>query len=106
MSSNHVLSGKFDAGKTYEYTITEVNDKQANVKYDDKKVTLKVTIADNGDGTLSVTGEYSGKAEFTNKYEEPPVKTGDTTVIVPYIVIGLASIALLLMILFRRRKAN
>ena len=95
-----------DVGKTFEYTITEVNDKQANVAYDAKKITAKVTVVDNHDGTLSVKTDYSDKATFTNKYEEPPVKTGDTTVIVPYIVIGLASIALLLMILFRRRKAN
>ena len=95
-----------DVGKTFEYTITEVNDKQANVAYDAKKITAKVTVVDNHDGTLSVKTDYSDKATFTNKYEEPPVKTGDTTVIVPYIVIGLASIVLLLMILFRRRKAN
>jgi pilin isopeptide linkage protein len=95
-----------DAGKTYEYTITEVNDKQANVTYDGKKVTLKVTITDNGDGTLKVTGEYSGKAEFNNTYKEEAPKMGDTTMIAPYIVIGAASLALLLMLLFRRRKAN
>jgi pilin isopeptide linkage protein len=95
-----------DAGKTYEYTITEVNDKQANVTYDGKKVTLKVTITDNGDGTLKVTGEYSGKAEFNNTYKEEAPKMGDTTMIAPYIVIGAASLALLLMLLFRKRRAN
>ncbi|MBR6956279.1 MAG: LPXTG cell wall anchor domain-containing protein, partial [Firmicutes bacterium] len=35
---------------------------------------------------------------------EPPVKTGDTTVVVPYIVIGVAALILLLMLLFRTRK--
>jgi LPXTG-motif cell wall-anchored protein len=55
--------------------------------------------------TETVTGG-DGTIVFTNVYEEPPVKTGDTTVIMPYIVIGAAAIVLLLMILFRRRKAN
>ena len=94
-----------DAGQTYEYTITEVNDGQANIKYDEHAETLTVTIKDNGDGTLQISGDYSGKATFTNKYEEPPAPpTGDTTVVVPYIVIGVAALILLLMLLFRTRK--
>ena len=94
-----------DAGQTYEYTITEVNDGQANIKYDEHAETLTVTIKDNGDGTLQISDEYSGKATFTNKYEEPPAPpTGDTTVVVPYIVIGVAALILLLMLLFRTRK--
>jgi len=94
-----------DAGQTYEYTITEVNDGQANIKYDEHAEKLTVTIKDNGDGTLQVSDEYSGKATFTNKYEEPPAPpTGDTTVVVPYIVIGVAALILLLMLLFRTRK--
>ena len=91
-----------DAGKTYEYTITEVKGSLPEITYDSGKITLKVTITDNGDGTLKVTGEYGSKTSFTNKYTEP--KTGDTTIVVPYIVIGVSSLILLLMLLFRTRK--
>lgn len=46
----------------------------------------------------------NGQIVFTNTYEEPPVKTGDTTIVVPYIVIGVSALILLLMLLFRTRK--
>ena len=95
-----------DVGKTFEYTITEVNDKQENVTYDTKTITAKVTISDNHDGTLSVKTEYTDKATFTNTYEEPPAKTGDTTPIVEYTVILSAALVLLLMVLIRKRRAN
>jgi pilin isopeptide linkage protein/LPXTG-motif cell wall-anchored protein len=119
MTMNIVGSGEKEFGiaeitkaGTYEYEITEVNTKAANYTYDTTVYKLTVEVKEEADGTQvklvkteTVTGG-NGTIVFTNTYEEPPAKTGDTTVIVPYIVIGLASIALLLMILFRRRRAN
>ena len=58
-----------DAGKTYEYTITEVNDGQAGYTYDSHTCTVTIKVTDNGDGTLAVTPTYSGGATFTNPYK-------------------------------------
>ncbi|MGI6315218.1 MAG: Spy0128 family protein [Christensenellales bacterium] len=57
-----------DAGMTYTYTIAEVNDGQGGYTYDSKISTVTVTIVDNGDGTLTVTPNYSPNADFTNTY--------------------------------------
>ena len=94
----------------YVYEITEVDTKAANYKYDSTVYTLTVDVVEEADGTQfklvkteTVKGG-DGKIVFTNTYEEPPVKTGDTTVVVPYIVIGISALILLLMLLFRTRK--
>ena len=58
-----------DAGKTYTYTISE-SGSSAGVTNDSAK-TVKVSIADAGDGTLKVTtveGD-AAKLDFTNTYE-------------------------------------
>ena len=95
---------------TYVYEITEVDTKAANYKYDSTVYTLTVDVVEEADGTQSKLVKTEtvkggdGKIVFTNTYEEPPVKTGDTTVVVPYIVIGVAALILLLMLLFRTRK--
>ncbi|MBR1758230.1 MAG: Cna B-type domain-containing protein [Lachnospiraceae bacterium] len=60
-----------DAGKTFTYTIKEVNDEQKFVTYDEHTETLTVTVEDNGDGTLNVTGTYSAGGSFTNVYQPP-----------------------------------
>ena len=57
-----------DAGKTYTYTIVEVNDGQGGYTYDSKVCTVTVSITDNGDGTLTVTPNYSPNANFNNTY--------------------------------------
>ena len=55
---------------TYTYTIAEQipdGDKQG-ITYDDHKVTVTVTVVDNGDGTLTATAQYTGSTVFTNTY--------------------------------------
>ena len=55
-----------------QFTVTEVNDGVNGYAYDDTRYTLTLTIADNGDGTLSVTAAdmpESGIA-FENTYSE------------------------------------
>lgn len=44
-----------DVGKTYTYTITEVKGDKDYITYDDKAYTLKVTVADDGQGGLTIT---------------------------------------------------
>ena len=107
--------GKDDIGKTYDYTITEINDKQDNVKYDESVYKVSVTVSDNGEG--SVIAEVEGDtAVFTNVYnepeppapeppeEKPTPQTGDNLMIGLYIALLLtAAIAFLV---FRRMHAE
>ena len=67
---------KFKEAGVYEYTVSEVNDKQANIKYDEHVYKIKVTVTDDGSGTLSA--EVSdGSIVFTNLYK--PAGTGTDT---------------------------
>ncbi len=64
------------AGK-YVYTVSEVNDKQENIVYDQSVYTVTVNVTDNFDGTLKVEYAYANgdKAatdiKFVNSYNEP-----------------------------------
>ncbi|WP_301828758.1 FctA domain-containing protein [uncultured Parolsenella sp.] len=55
---------------TYDFTIREVNDGQANVTYDDKTYDVKVTVADDGVGQLTVSSVEGDNPTFTNTYTE------------------------------------
>lgn len=67
---------KFKKAGVYEYTVSEVNDKQAGIKYDEHFYKIKVTVTDDGSGTLSA--EVSdGSIVFTNHYK--PAGTGTDT---------------------------
>lgn len=67
---------KFKEAGVYEYTVSEVNDKQANIKYDEHVYKIKVTVTDDGSGTLSA--EVSDDSiVFTNHYK--PAGTGTDT---------------------------
>ena len=59
---------------TYVYTISEVNDKQANVTYDTAAYQVVVNVVDDGQGNLVATVAYDdGTAPtFKNSYTEPP----------------------------------
>lgn len=82
----------FDKAGTYVYEIAEVNENASGVTYDDKKVTVVVTVTDDtSSGKLVVSGvEYSGDTKFVNTYEAAPVQVtiparkvivGDTTLV-------------------------
>ena len=62
---------------TYVYTISEVNDKQANVTYDAATYNVVVNVVDDGQGNLVATVAYDdGVAPtFKNSYTEPPAPT-------------------------------
>lgn len=48
-----------DAGKTFTYTVAEIDDKATGYTYDKTVHTVKAVVADNGDGTLKVTTSVS-----------------------------------------------
>lgn len=62
---------------TYVYTISEVNDKQANVTYDTATHRVVVNVVDDGQGNLVATVAYDEGAAptFKNSYTEPPAPT-------------------------------
>lgn len=62
---------------TYVYTISEVNDKQANVTYDTATYRVVVNVVDDGQGNLVATVAYDDGAAptFKNSYTEPPAPT-------------------------------
>lgn len=62
---------------TYVYTISEVNDKQANVIYDTATYNVVVNVVDDGQGNLVATVAYDDGAAptFKNSYTEPPAPT-------------------------------
>ena len=64
----------FDSEGTYEYTISEVNDKQSGVTYDENVYKLTVSVTDDGSGVLSAKVS-SDKAIFTNHYKATDAKT-------------------------------
>lgn len=76
-----------DAGKTFTYTVSEVDDKATGYTYDKTVHTVRVVVADNGDGTLRVTTSVSkpgddGKDELEGQwiYPSDATSTGVATV--------------------------
>ena len=61
-----------DVGKTYTYLVNEVDDAQPGITYDEHTLSMRVSVADKGDGSLTVTPEYrEGREVFTNDYLKP-----------------------------------
>lgn len=75
-----------DAGKTFTYTVSEIDDKATGYTYDSTAHTVKAVVADNGDGTLRVTTAVSkqvdGKDELEGQWIYPSgaTSTGVATV--------------------------
>lgn len=76
-----------DAGKTFTYTVSEIDDKATGYTYDKTVHTVKAVVADNGDGTLRVTTtavskQVDGKDELEGQWIYPSgaTSTGVATV--------------------------
>ena len=75
-----------DAGKTFTYTVSEIDDKATGYTYDNTVHTVRAVVADNGDGTLRVTTAVSkqvdGKDELEGQWIYPSgaTSTGVATV--------------------------
>lgn len=58
-----------DAGKTFTYTVSEIDDKATGYTYDKTVHTVKAVVADNGDGTLRVTTAVSKQVDSKDELE-------------------------------------
>lgn len=111
---------KFENEGTYEYTVSEVNDKQTGITYDEREFKVTVKVSDNGEGTLSAETD-SDDIVFTNSYKAPKdgkttdtpkksdkarrgVATGDNSHMVLYLVLMIAAAAAVSMVIIRRKR--
>lgn len=58
-----------DAGKTFTYTVSEIDDKATGYTYDETVHTVRAVVADNGDGTLRVTTSVSKQVDGKDELE-------------------------------------
>lgn len=58
-----------DAGKTFTYMVSEIDDKATDYTYDKTVHTVKAVVADNGDGTLRVTTAVSKQVDGKDELE-------------------------------------
>lgn len=68
-----------DAGKTFTYTVSEIDDKATGYTYDNTVHTVRVVVADNGDGTLRVTTSVSKQVDGKDKLEGQWIYPADAT---------------------------
>ena len=92
--------------KVFTYGIAEMNDRQSRITYDETVYTVKVTVTDNGDGTLTAKADKSAKQiSFKNAYNPPANKTGDDANGTLWaLLMALAGSALGGVVLFRRKR--
>ena len=92
-----------DIGKTYEYDIIEDAGNDTRINYDGTVHKLRVTVEDNGDGTLRVTSDNVLDIAFNNSIKaDLPVTGGFATVL---ILVGLSG-SLGIAVLGRRRRQS
>lgn len=68
-----------DAGKTFTYTVVEIDDKATGYTYDKTVHTVKAVVADNGDGTLRVTTSVSKQVDGGDELEGQWIYPADAT---------------------------
>lgn len=68
-----------DAGKTFTYTVSEIDDKATGYTYDNTVHTVKAVVADNGDGTLRVTTSVSKPGDSGDELEGQWIYPSGTT---------------------------
>lgn len=97
---------EFDKAGTYKYTISEVNDKQKEIKYDTSEKAVTITVKDSGDGYLQAQVESEKQLIFTNTFEAAGgsgTKTGDNMNLVLPIMMMLTAAAIGSVLLLRRK---
>lgn len=95
-----------DETGTYTYTIHEVKGTRTDVKYDSHTVTARVTVTDNGDGTLACKVTTSGSTTFTNTATAVmPVTGGSGTTAAAIAGIAIVAVSLAAWQIAKRRKA-
>lgn len=68
-----------DAGKTFTYTVSEIDDKATGYTYDNTVHTVRAVVADNGDGTLRVTTSVSKQVDGRDELEGQWIYPADAT---------------------------
>ena len=68
-----------DAGKTFTYTVSEIDDKATGYTYDKTVHTVKAVVTDNGDGTLKVTTSVSKSGDGGDELEGQWIYPSDAT---------------------------
>lgn len=68
-----------DAGKTFTYTLSEIDDKATGYTYDETVHTVRAVVADNGDGTLRVTTSVSKQVDGKDELEGQWIYPSDAT---------------------------
>ena len=95
-----ITLGLEDIGKTYEYEIFESNDRQKDIKYDNKIYKVKVEIKDDGEG--NITGVVNtDDIIFTNAHQQLVVTGLNSSMIVMVSLLGLIAVAYVL----KKRKS-
>lgn len=68
-----------DAGKTFTYTVSEIDDKATGYTYDETVHAVRAVVADNGDGTLRVTTSVSKQVDGKDELEGQWIYPSDAT---------------------------
>lgn len=68
-----------DAGKTFAYTVSEIKEKATGYTYDETIHTVRIVVADNGDGTLRVTTSVSKPGDGGDELEGQWIYPSDAT---------------------------
>lgn len=92
---------------TYNFVVTEVNDGQRDIVYDNREVRVVVTVYENEEGQLKVRDiQQQGDGVFTNKYRRIIIKTGDTTRLAIYAVALVGALTTLVVLVKKRKKKD
>ena len=92
-----------EKAKVFTYGVSEVKGSESRITYDEKVYTVKVTVTDNGDGTMTAKADLAkSDIKFVNREEKKKkdnTKTGDEAplgVLFGGLGIGAAGLAVLL----------
>lgn len=124
----------FDKADTYKYTISEINDAQEYITYDETEYEVTITVKDDLEGNLTAKVSYGDEESvvFINEYDEPeepepetpeepdepekPEKeteeepksdipqTGDSSPVIPLAILMIASTVCVVEVLYIRRR--
>lgn len=113
--------------KVFTYTVSEVKGSDTDITYDESMITVKVTVTDNGDGTITAasdkdrseikfvnkakekksSGKESGKKKGSNKEsgKKEGSRTGDEAPLgILFGGLGIGAVGLIALFALRRRK--